>query len=363
MIRVLHYGLNANRGGIEIALLRLAEQFVSKPVELAFVESMTAPSAVSADLRGLGYAVFPVRSRATSLLGSRRDWVELLETYKPDILHLHVNTLSYIQPIKLALERGIRVVVHSRSSSSPDKLHTRMLHRRHFNNLKSRDVTRVAVSQTAGEWLHGDQRFTVIFNGIDTRRFSYDPESRSRLRRELGLSDELLIGQIGSFIPVKNHEFSLEVLAHLVDRVPRTKMVFVGSGATKSRIEEESGRLGLSGNTIFLGTRSDVPQLLSCFDAFLLPSLYEGFPNVALEAQTAGLPTYISDAVTQEVRATSLCTYLPLTAGPTRWADAILNNPNGVERELAGSLVFTAGFSAQIEADKFEKMYRQMMDT
>ena len=76
---------------------------------------------------------------------------------------------------------------------------------------------------------------------------------------------------------------------------------------------------------IFAGVRSDVPRLMSAMDVLLLPSLYEGMPNVALEAQACGLPCLLSDTITKEANVTGLVTYLPMNCGTSPWVAATEN--------------------------------------
>ena len=73
----------------------------------------------------------------------------------------------------------------------------------------------------------------------------------------------------------------------------------------------------------FLGIRTDVNQLMQAMDCFVLPSRFEGQPIVAIEAQTVGLPTLISDTITKEALLTEYCYQLPIHKGAAVWAEAI----------------------------------------
>src|SRR5699024_6135231 len=77
--------------------------------------------------------------------------------------------------------------------------------------------------------------------------------------------------------------------------------IFIGDGELKDKIENEAKKRNLSKYILFLGRRNDVPALLNIMDLFALPSLYEGLPTVAVEAQAAGIPCLLSTEITEEV--------------------------------------------------------------
>ena len=120
-----------------------------------------------------------------------------------------------------------------------------------------------------------------------------DPSGRSKaeIRREAGLpEDRFLIAVVGRFSPQKNHAGFLEALAQVVLSHPDVTVLFAGEGELEEEIRRETDRRGLSGHVLFLGLRRDIPRILEASDLLALPSLWEGLPNVMLEAMAAGLP-------------------------------------------------------------------------
>lgn len=86
-------------------------------------------------------------------------------------------------------------------------------------------------------------------------------------------------------------------------------------------------QLGVENDVIFLGQRSDVRELLSAFDAFLLPSLYEGFPVALVEAQANGLKCFVSkEAVPAETDITGRVSFIPLSESDDVWAETVLRS-------------------------------------
>jgi glycosyltransferase involved in cell wall biosynthesis len=139
-------------------------------------------------------------------------------------------------------------------------------------------------------------RIVAIRNGIDLRRFQ--SISGDGVRDEFGIpSGRLLLAVIGRLHPQKAHHELLQVFAGLE---PETRAKFVclivGDGELRQSLEEESARLGLSGQVIFTGLRRDVPRLLSALDLFVMSSRWEGLPIALLEAMACGV-TPLSTAV------------------------------------------------------------------
>ena len=98
----------------------------------------------------------------------------------------------------------------------------------------------------------------------------------------------------------------------------------IGDGDTKKEIEEKIVELGIERNVRFLGIRKDIPDLLSIMDAFMLPSLFEGMPNVLIEAQTMGLPCVVSDKITKYANITGQVYYLSLDSNYEEWVEKVL---------------------------------------
>jgi len=138
----------------------------------------------------------------------------------------------------------------------------------------------------------GPDRIRAIPNGVDVPR--PDPAARGRIRAELGLRDDPVLIVTSRLHPAKGHRVLVEALAKLRGPFPRLRLVIVGDGVERPKLEEQARALGLGDAVIFTGFRSDVTDLLRAADLFVLPSLLEGMPNTALEAMAVGLPVVAS---------------------------------------------------------------------
>ena len=127
---------------------------------------------------------------------------------------------------------------------------------------------------------------------------------------------------MGRFTAQKNHAFLIDVFAEVAKRRDDAVLLLVGTGEAEASVKSLVDERGLTDRVMFLGQRSDVNRLYQAFDAFVLPSLYEGLCLVGVEAQVSGLPCLLSDAITREVDVTGECKFLPIDS-PAVWADEI----------------------------------------
>lgn len=131
-------------------------------------------------------------------------------------------------------------------------------------------------------------RLDVIYYGLQTPDTVQGP---SQLRTSLGIGpDAPLIGIVARLTAQKGHQYLLEAMRTVAERVPSVRLVIVGDGELRQDLERACAKLGLEGRVCFLGYRPDAAQLMREFDIFVLPSLFEGLGMVFLEAMAAAKP-------------------------------------------------------------------------
>lgn len=148
-------------------------------------------------------------------------------------------------------------------------------------------VGRSVVSRIGGKIEH----CTIIPFGVDLEHFD---SAAAATRHELGLRDDgSVIGTVCRLVePKKGLTILFRALAELTRRYgqPPCQLVIVGDGPARDELEALREQLGLSSWIVFTGSRRDIPRVLQALDAFVLPSLYEGFGIAILEAMAAGKP-------------------------------------------------------------------------
>lgn len=131
-------------------------------------------------------------------------------------------------------------------------------------------------------------RMRVIPNGIVTDTYLPDPVLRQTTRKALGLSDDSFVWlSAGRLEPQKDHATLLSAFSQLDSR---HHLLLAGEGSLQDALEQQARQLDLGASVHFLGLRRDIPMLLGAADGFVLSSIFEGLPNVVMEALAAGLP-------------------------------------------------------------------------
>ena len=152
----------------------------------------------------------------------------------------------------------------------------------------------IGVADAHGEFLVEHEHFPcekvhTIYNGVDTVRFI--PRDATAIRQSLGIPQNApVVGIVAALRPEKNHELFLTAAQQIIRRVPKTRFLVIGDGPCRTSLEQLSHRLDLTRAVSFLGSRSDVPELLSALDVFALTSHNEANPVSILEALSTGCP-------------------------------------------------------------------------
>ena len=283
---------------------------------------------------GAGLIYIPPYQRQTEY---RRALYRIFSERKFDAVHSHINALS-VFPLSVAKRAGIPVrIAHSHSTAGRGETAKNAVKNilRPFSRLFPTKLC--ACGEYAGRWLFGRHaEFDILPNNLDFEgeRFAFDASARARVRKELGIENRFAVGHIGRFIPQKNHFFVLSVFAEILKIRPDAVLLFAGQGELAESVRERVRIMGLDKSVVFLGQISDTAKLYSAMDVLLLPSLYEGKPLTAMEAQYASLPVLMSDRITDEaVLNPDAVQKLPLELPPAAWAECALSIAQKAVRE------------------------------
>lgn len=359
-IRVLHVGLDTHLGGIETYLLKIASNIDRNRFQFDFLAYDNEKPCFHDELESLGCGFRYVRSRRRSWFGNARDIRDLLAKERYDIIHCHLNSLTYITPALEGLKAGTKVIIHSRNAGWARGSSSWLLGFLNRYRIPWNKVTRAAVSDVAGQWMFGKNRdFIVLNNGVDTSLFRYSEAARQATRETLGIkSGTEVIVNTGAFRAQKNHSFLLDVFDSYHREHENSILLLVGGGELESEIRDKAGRLGLTGSVVFAGVSKDVAGILSASDKFLFPSLYEGFPNALLEAEASGLPCVVSDTITSQACLDN-CVRLSPDAPVGEWVHA-LETVSAAGRAACAGKVDEAGFGLKEEISRLENLYSSL---
>jgi len=141
-------------------------------------------------------------------------------------------------------------------------------------------------------------RSSVIFNIVDTDRFSRNPRARSVFREIHGLEEEaFVVGTLGRLDPIKDHETLIAAFARFAANVPEARLVIVGAGSPvrTSTLRSYASELGISEKVTFGQATTEVQNIYPAFDIFCLSSKSESFPNTLVEAMASGCTCISTD--------------------------------------------------------------------
>jgi glycosyltransferase involved in cell wall biosynthesis len=302
--RVLHVFGRMQRGGAEMRTLDLMQVLHAQgsPVQFDY--------AVLSGMQGeLDSMILSLRGRIHYLplnFSFVRRFKEILKQERYHAVHSHVHLFSGFL-LKLAHQAKVPVRIchlHTTGDYSQVRFIKKIQNRVMLHWLKRHATDVIGVSQGALDAFFslkpnfkGDSRIRLIYDAIDRRKFELRVR-REEIRRNLGVPmDATLLIHVGRVEPVKNHPRLIEVFSKLAQVEPNSFLILAGNAEpeAKEKILSLARSLNIFDRVLLLGTRSDIPELLSASDLMVFPSLWEGLPGVVLEAASTGLPVLSSD--------------------------------------------------------------------
>ena len=255
---------------------------------------------MGAELRNEGFAVEVLNRKEGIDFGCVRRLAQVAKQYGADLIQAHQYTPFFYARAPGWLGRRVPVMFVEHGRAHPDLPSRKRIV---FNRLFLRSVDRVvAVGEAVKQALIEKeaipaQRIEVIYNGVRLDDFTVDPALRVRMRSELGIgSNDPVAIQVARLDYLKDHSTALRTAERVRKQLPNFRLILVGEGPERAKIEAEIAKRKLADTVQLLGLRSDVRQLLSVADLFLLTSISEGIPVTFIEAMAARLPI-VSTAV------------------------------------------------------------------
>jgi len=285
-------------GGAEVLAARLARKLRER---FCFVFAcLDNLGTLGVELREEGFTV-EVLGRKNGLdFGCVRRLAAFARDQRADLLHAHQYTPFFYARAPGWLGNRPPVLFTEHGRFYPDLPNRK---RMVFNRLFLRERDRVvAVGKAVKQALIRNEgiparRIEVIYNGVRIDDFRSDARTRLEVRTELGISPAAHVGILVARLDyLKDHCTALRATERVRRQFPDFRLVLVGEGPERPKIEAEIAQLGLGDAVLMLGLRTDIRRLLSAADLFLLTSISEGIPVTLIEAMGAELPV-VSTAV------------------------------------------------------------------
>lgn len=292
--RVVHVIIGLNVGGAELMLKRLVLHSQKTGQFEHSVISLTDLGVIGPDLQDQGIEVYSLGMKSiASVPKVFLRLKKLLKEVKPDVVQTwmyHADFLGGLAAKSVGIDNiiwGIRTTDVSQGASK-QTVHLSKLCAKLSYYIPNSIVCAAHVSKDYHVGIGYDEfKMMVIPNGFDLEALSSTEEDGLDIRRQFDLSpDDILIGSVGRFNPVKNQKLFVEVASTLIKDFPDLKFMLVGRDNDSENKELMSWvkQHNLVDNFRLLGQRNDVPKCLKAMDIFCLHSRTEGFPNVVGEA-------------------------------------------------------------------------------
>ena len=365
--KVLHYVGIMNRGGMETLIMNLYRNINLEKFQFDFATHTEKKGDFDDEIYSKGGKIYSFPQFRKNPKVYRNTWKKFFYEHagEYDVFHFHTNSLANIVALEEAKKAGIPIrIVHSHSTwANKGKLQwiNNILHRYHQTKLPKLATDLLACSTEAAQWLYNGMNVrnlnvSLLKNGVDCEKFSFDKSIRKIVRAELGVSDnDVLVGHIGKFIPVKNHTFLLEIISAMKNENGNVHAILIGEGDLKRQIADKAKQMGIKEIVQFLGVRSDIPELLMAMDIYIMPSLYEGLPVSVVEVQATGLPVLLSDTISKEVKLKRNVKFISLNESAEKWAEKALEFYK-LKRETDNDSIRNAGFDIKSTAKVYEKL-------
>jgi len=292
-IRLLQLVTGFSIGGAERKLLDLIKFIDQKRYDVTIC-GVGISGPLKQDFEATGNDVFLYTKKHKYDFSQVINVAKLMKDRKIDIL---MTTLYYADIIGIlaALIANVPYKVSWEVSSHPEESEeSKLKHHLSYRFCMKYVDKIISVSDGVKQFLVEERNIPIskihtIHYGIDLKKFRKKDEKMKRKEFGFSVSDKI-VGVLARLTVQKGHTYLIDAASQIIKKYPGVKFLFVGDGPLRSKLTEQIEQMNLNNHIHFTGFRHDVKELLNMFDLFLLPSLFEGLPNVILEAMACSLP-------------------------------------------------------------------------
>lgn len=363
MTRIFYLITELDIGGAEKCLYQLASRLDRGRYE-PVVCCLFGQGEIGGWLEARGVRVEYLAMRSKLDVGVVPRLCQLLRRYRPHVVHTFMFHANIVGRIAARLS-GVPVVVSSiRVAEEGRRYHVWLDGLTHRLVDCETCVSEQVRAFTAKQARIPAEKLVTVPNGVETQQFEC---AGGAMRQELGLAPDIpVITTIGRLNEQKGLPFLLRAAGEVVKEQPDATFLLIGAGPLEGELRRQVADLGLGGSVRFLGWRGDVPQILADTDVFVLASLWEGMPNVVLEAMASAVPVVATDVHgTAELVVDQETGLLVPPGEPAPLAEALLGLLESPERAAAmgrrGRQRVEEHFSMEAMVRRNEELYRRLL--
>lgn len=346
--------------GVTSVIMNYVKKLQGQSVQLDFIAlyNRESPYVDELEQMGCGFWILPQKSGKIDFVRSYQMIRRILQDGNYDIVHSHLTGKYSVLLEGLAKFYHVPCrVLHSHNPRDIHDLKSRMRSWLYDNLNVYFSNYYAACSISAGRSYFKKRKFVVIKNAITVEKYAYSKEAREKGRRELGISEKkIVVGTVCRQTYQKNPFFLVDVFEKFYKMNPDSILIWVGTGELIESVSTYVKKKGLDDQIQFVGNRSDMKEMYSTMDLFLLPSKFEGLGIVFIEAQACGLLSFASCDVPNDVKVTELLHQISLNDSAEQWAvrmSSAYKKLGKVNRENAAEQVKKSGYDIQENNDLY----------
>ncbi len=320
--------LKANNIEVVLVVNQRVDTFLEKQVKDAGIKIYALDTTMPEST--CGAILWKIKIR---LINYKRRFNKIITEEKPDIIHVH-SLINRLQGVKFPADKII-YTFHAdveRALKIYSKKNFSVLQKMTKQGLSFFALTSKAKSDIK-KYFNTDSIF-ITPNSVDIDSIKNKAYSREKFLAKLNIPDSaFVLGHVGRFHKVKNHEKIIDVFNSVHNRREDSFLILIGGdeNGRMSEIKERVRQYGLTDYVRFLGVRENATSIISCLNAFILPSYSESFSLATIEAQALGINCVVSEAVPNDVICNSNCVQMSLNESDESWADSVLMDSNNIK--------------------------------
>ncbi|MBF0713853.1 glycosyltransferase [Gemella sp. GH3] len=370
MYKVLMLGMSPVLAGTETFIMTYYRNLDKEKFHIDFISRYKEKLVFEDEILENNSKIFYIPPKSKNYLSYKKIIDKFFKDYgkEYDAIWYNVMGLSNIDMLIYAKKYGIKTrIIHSHSSMwlSNSKIKY-LLHNINRYLLKNYATHFFGCSEPAIKYLYSDKiidNSIVIKNAIEIDRFQFSLEDRLKIREKLNWQNNKIIGNIGRFSKQKNQKFLLESFYKASIKDDNLRLIIIGSSKGGESIKEELvdyiEKYNLQNKVKLIDPQYNISSWLSAFDIFVLPSIFEGLPLSALEAQANGLPVLVSDKITKELKIVNNIDYLSIDLEDSSdiWARSFVDSDiKRIDNSEVEQSFNEKGFNIKLEVKKLENI-------
>lgn len=327
-IRVLHVLYRLDQGGVENFIMNVYRNIDRTNIEFDFALISGEKSVFDEEINELGGKIYYFSKGKKTKSRIEQNLKRIIDEEGPfQAIHSHCYFFSGYM-LGIAKKYGIPIRIAHAHDVYKGQRYTlfRYVYEYVMRFLLQINTTNcLGCSDAAVKFVYGknNKKVEVIHNAINIEKYRFETEKRSRIRKQYGLEESIVVGHVGRFEDQKDHEYLIDVFSEASKERKDLKLMMIGEGSLIEKEKEHSKNLNIYEKTLFMGNRNNVNELMMAMDIFVFPSKYEGLGIVLVEAQASGLPCIISDCLPEDTKKIGKMTILN-KSDKNEWVKMIL---------------------------------------